>query len=211
MRLRFARHMVRATAGVAVMIAGSAHADLRPDMGPVAIGNIGQWFGPDDYPKEAMRARRQGRVIAALKLDATGAIVGCTIEQSSGTTILDTATCQIATAHLRFDPATDHQGHPTDSVYRLPVRWVLPDTVPQAVDVTAAPPPDTVVEIAFTYDAGGVLRSCHVDVAVTPGVTVDQCAAAVPGTPTPYRWRRNGRPVGATIVRRYSEHIIVAP
>lgn len=179
----------------------------------MATGNIGQWFGPDAYPPEAIRAARAGRVVAMLAVDATGMVTDCTIQVSSGTTVLDTTTCQIAMAHLRFDPATDHQGHPIAGTYLLPVRWVLPEDVtpPAPIDVTAGPPKDLIMEAEVAYDADGTILTCRSMVRDAPEHTPDPCINFKAGTPTPLRWVRNGQPVGATIVQRVTVHTVIAP
>jgi TonB family protein len=146
----------------------AALADQRPNMQPVPIGHIGQWFGPDNYPPDAVRSARQGRAVVTLQIDASGAVIGCSTFESSGTTILDTATCDIAMAHLRFDPATDAKGQPTAGTYRLPVRWVLPDTVVPAIDVTAGAPKDSLVEVELAFDSGGKILSCRSTVTDAP-------------------------------------------
>lgn len=201
-----------ALAAIALAAPATAQA-LRPDMKPAAIGGVGQWFGPNAYPPEAIRAGRAGRVVALLAVDATGAVTGCTVQVSSGTTALDTATCAIATAHLRFDPATDHDGHPVAGSYVLPVRWVLPPSAPPPpVDVTAGPPMDRVTEVEIAYDAEGNALSCHSMISGPPPASGDPCAGFKPGSGTPNtrRWLRNGRPVGVTVVHRVSEHVIPA-
>jgi TonB family protein len=90
-------------------------------------GNPGQFFGPDAYPPEAIRAEQQGRTVADLLIDATGTPIGCTIATSSGSRSLDAATCSIALGRVRFDPARDARGAAKQSHYRMPVRWVLPE------------------------------------------------------------------------------------
>lgn len=198
-----------AVGAIALPALAGAQTALRPDMAPVPIGNIAQWFGPDNYPKEAIRAGRQGRVVVALQLDAAGNVLSCSVDETSGTTNLDTATCEIAVAHLHFDPATDHQGRRIASVYKLPVRWVLPDTALPVIDVTAGPPKDSLVEVTISFDAGGVLLSCHSTVTDAPGQVADPCTNAKPGTQTKRRWQRGGQPVGATVTQRFSEHTTI--
>jgi TonB family protein len=214
-RYAVGRALLTATAIASPALAGEK-ANLRPNMGPVPIGSVAQWFGAGNYPPEAIRASRQGRVAALLAIDATGAVTGCTVQASSGTTVLDTATCEIATAHLRFDPATDDKGQPTASTYVLRVRWLLPgiDTPPPApVDVTAGPPIDRVIQIEIAYDANGVALSCHSMISGAPPAAGDPCAGFKPGTGTPStrRWLRNGQPVGVTVVLRTTEHVIPTP
>lgn len=113
-----------------------------PDMAAMPVGEIGQFFGSDNYPPAAIRAESQGRVVAALAIDPGGRVVSCAIESSSGSGVLDATTCAIATDRMIFDPATDHQGHAVAGQFRLPVRWVLPHNAPAVpVDATATTAP----------------------------------------------------------------------
>ena len=115
-------------AGLAMLVVPStspAHA-AGHEM-PVTIqGNPGEWFGPDAYPAEALKAGEQGQVIALLSVDPTGKVLSCTIE-SGASPSLNRATCDIALARAVFQPATNARGKPVLSTYRLPVRWILPD------------------------------------------------------------------------------------
>ena len=193
-------------AGIAAGQASSQ--SLHPDMRAAPIGDIGQWFGADSYPPDAIRASRQGRVVAALNVSASGDVTSCTIKQSSGTASLDIATCQIAADHLRFNAATDHQGRPVASIYPLSVHWALPEGVlTKAVDVSAGPPKDSVVEAELTFDAEGKLLSCRPLTIASPAQVVSPCQGAKIGAQTLRKWVRNGRPVGATVVQRFTEHV----
>lgn len=89
-------------------------------------GNPGQFFGPDAYPPAAQRAEAQGRVVARLTVGTDGRVSGCDVTTSSGNGDLDSATCRIAKARVRFTPAQDAGGNPITSSYTLPVRWQLP-------------------------------------------------------------------------------------
>ena len=99
---------------------------------PHVIGNPGVWFGPAAYPAAAIRAGEQGRTIATLQVDPSGTPVHCEVTTSSASAALDTATCEIALAHLRFTLAYDKSGAAKSFIYVLPVRWVLPESVPAA-------------------------------------------------------------------------------
>jgi TonB family protein len=85
----------------------------------IIMGNPVEWFGPDQYPIDAFKGQRQGRVVADISVDLTGVAKGCTIEVSSGTTSLDKATCDTALAHASFNSATDCNGKPITSIYKL--------------------------------------------------------------------------------------------
>ena len=89
-------------------------------------GNPGAFFGPDAYPAAAIRAEAQGRVVARLSVGTDGRVTDCSVTTSSGNGDLDSATCRIAKARVRFTPAKDAAGGAIASTYSLPVRWVLP-------------------------------------------------------------------------------------
>lgn len=99
---------------------------------PHIIGNPGALFGPDVYPAAAIRAHEQGRTVARLEIDTAGVPSHCEVRVSSGSGALDNKTCEIALAQLRFTPARDQHGTATASSYMLPVRWVLPQSIPTA-------------------------------------------------------------------------------
>ncbi len=126
-----ARSAMRAERGGDAPLMAPATAPALPPTDPARAssglrGNPGQFFGPDAYPAEAIRAGEQGRTVAALTIDAAGLPTACAVETSSGSRSLDSATCAIAMGRVRFDPARDEEGRPIASHYRLPVRWVLP-------------------------------------------------------------------------------------
>ena len=86
------------------------------------------WFGNADYPVEAIRKGEQGRVVARLSIDASGAPVRCTVAASSLSSSLDSTTCSILMKRARlFTPARDRNGVATVGEYTVPVRWVLPE------------------------------------------------------------------------------------
>jgi TonB family protein len=175
---------------------------------PAAIlGDPGEWFGPDQYPKDALRAERQGRVIADVLVSVSGAALGCTIEVSSGTTSLDKATCDIALAHATFNPARDDKGRPIVSTFRLPVNWTLPDEIPAVEAKTATLASAT--EVQVTADEGGMGVSCRTVSRV--GDVPDPCAYFKPGTRMARPYVRDGRPVGSTITFKTSSSITIDP
>jgi periplasmic protein TonB len=89
-------------------------------------GNLGQYFGRDNYPPSAIRDQAQGRVVAQLTIGADGRVSGCNVTSSSGNSALDDATCRGA-RRARFTPAQDDAGNPIQSNYTLPVVWRLED------------------------------------------------------------------------------------
>jgi len=90
-------------------------------------GNPAQYFGPDQYPPEAIRAGQQGRVVAIGTVGIDGRVTGCMVAVTSGSAILDQTTCTIMKSSMRYTPALDLSGKPIVSHTVLPVRWVLPE------------------------------------------------------------------------------------
>ena len=88
-------------------------------------GNPGALFGADSYPAEALQAGEQGRAIAIAVIDPKGAVATCTIAATSGSLILDGATCR-ALKRGRFSPGLDKDGKPITAHLIVPVRWSLP-------------------------------------------------------------------------------------
>jgi len=91
-----------------------------------AAGNPGDWFDQNSYPKEAIRAGAQGRVVVDIVIDERGVLSQCSVFVSAGNAALDQATCDLAMKKARFTPARDTTGRAISSKARLPVRWVLP-------------------------------------------------------------------------------------
>ena len=169
---------------------------------PTPQGDIGQWFGPDSYPAEALRNGEQGRVVATVRVDATGKVTGCEIAGSSGSTSLDARTCEIATTRMTLSPAKDRRGHALASIFTLPVRWVLPQTG-EPVDVATTPPPNVLMEVALTVAGDGKVERCVVQQAV-PLTPMDLCAQYPVGRRLNAGAFRNGKPVRSHVVQRYS-------
>ncbi|WP_294338964.1 energy transducer TonB [uncultured Sphingomonas sp.] len=114
---------------VAVALASLPPADGQTRGGKSAgvKGNPGEWFSPENYPPEARRRGIEGRVLALMKIDATGAVVDCIVTKSSGSSLLDEGTCSVVRTKGRFTPATDRRGRPIASDYPLAVKWALED------------------------------------------------------------------------------------
>lgn len=98
----------------------------RP-MSPHILGNA-------DYPAAAIRAGEEGLVAFTLTVDPSGRVTGCAITESSGSAVLDSATCGLLVRRSRFRPATDEGGRPVTGTFRSKVVWRLPAPPP--------PPPE---------------------------------------------------------------------
>ena len=180
----------------------------RAAMEPTLISSPAAWFGPDNYPRDAIRASRQGRVVAAIKVDARGVAVSCSIEVSSGTTSLDNATCNNALAHAAFDAATDQEGRRVEGIYHLSVRWVLPEPQVTVADVTKSDPEDTLIDYEVKIDADGRAISCTPTAVRMVTQVSPPCGQFSPGTQTQFRWKRKGHPVGARLIYHSTLHVV---
>jgi protein TonB len=68
------------------------------------LGNPGDWFPQDAYPKEARKENAQGNISVRLEIGATGRTIGCTVTESSGFSSLDEPTCRLAIKNARYKP-----------------------------------------------------------------------------------------------------------
>lgn len=107
-------------------------ASIAPSAGQVgtirarARTNLAALISPDDYPIEAIRKGEQGEVTFRLNVGSNGRVSGCAVTKSSGSAVLDAATCRLMAVRSRFSPARDQSGKPVEDVYTFLLRWVLP-------------------------------------------------------------------------------------
>ena len=69
-----------------------------------------------DYPRAAAEADITGMVSVRYVVDTRGRVPECEITHSSGSAILDDATCRVIMERFRFDPSRDGRGRPVNSV-----------------------------------------------------------------------------------------------
>lgn len=77
------------------------------------------------YPSRALRDAREGTVIAALVVDATGKGSDCKVLVSSWHEDLDSHACRNLTSWVRFDPAKGDDGEPATSAYTIRIPYVI--------------------------------------------------------------------------------------
>jgi protein TonB len=94
--------------------------------GPQERGTAQSYFSPDDYPAAARGSGAPGTVRFTLTIDPGGRVVGCAITQSSGSAVLDAATCRIIRRRARYIPAIDATGMPTSGTIEQEVVWKAP-------------------------------------------------------------------------------------
>src|SRR5438445_477642 len=70
------------------------------------------YFSPDDYPAAAIGTGSQGRVTVMLGLNVQGRVTSCQVLRSSGSSVLDMATCRILHSRASFAPSMDSNGNP---------------------------------------------------------------------------------------------------
>ena len=91
-----------------------------------ARGNLVSLFSTDDYPQSAIRNEEQGTTSVKLTIGPDGRVSDCSVTGSSGSTALDSATCNILRRRARFTPAKDQAGNPISDSYSQRIRWELP-------------------------------------------------------------------------------------
>lgn len=114
-------------AAVAVALPGAARAAGQAPGAPQAtpVGNPASWFPADAYPPQAKAAGMEGRTAFSLNIDDKGRITGCNITSSSGSTLLDSRTCELLVTNARFKPATNAQGQAVAGTWNSAMVWKL--------------------------------------------------------------------------------------
>lgn len=120
-------------------------------------GRIPAILSDDDYPVEAIRKREQGTVGFRLEILKTGAIASCSINDSSGSKLIDETTCRIMSERARFNPARDARGRAVADSFNSRIVWRLPDSPPGTPLETALRAIHNVWEVT----ADGRQRSCR--------------------------------------------------
>ena len=81
--------------------------------------------GPADYPLEAKRRKVSGRVKVRLEIDASGMLISCSINESSGSLDLDQGTCKFLATKGRFSSAKDVNGIPIKGSITKLFNWKI--------------------------------------------------------------------------------------
>lgn len=89
-------------------------------------GRRANWITTDDYPGSAQRAGDEGTTAISVQIDESGRVTSCSVTGSSGSSVLDDATCRLYQRRARFNPAKDPAGNPMATTYSDRVRWQLP-------------------------------------------------------------------------------------
>jgi periplasmic protein TonB len=105
----------------------SATPPLFTPTAPRPRGDQTRWVTQENYPTRAINLGHEGITRVRLSVATSGRVAGCEVITSSGSPMLDSATCEGLTRRARFDPATDTAGVVTSAPYVTSVRWELPD------------------------------------------------------------------------------------
>ena len=95
-------------------------------VGPVPRASIVSYISHEDYPADAARAGVEGLVQLRLDVSADGRVTGCTVTESSSSSLLDSTSCRLLVRRARFDPARDEAGRPTTGSYETRINWKAP-------------------------------------------------------------------------------------
>jgi TonB family protein len=100
----------------------------KPTLGrpPKPRNNPGLWVNTIDYPTRSLRDEEEGTSSFRLSVGPDGLVKACAITASSGSALLDAATCSNITRRARFEPALDIEGNPTVGSYSNRVAWRIP-------------------------------------------------------------------------------------
>lgn len=105
-----------------------AQSDVPPPPADRAAAGGGFYYtapriGAADYPRAALAAAEQGTVVLRAEIQPDGSISDCSVESSSGSAALDSASCPLFQARARFRGA----GRTVPMVVRVPISWRLGD------------------------------------------------------------------------------------
>jgi TonB family protein len=92
---------------------------------PLAFANLASYIRSKDYPKQAVRAGQQGTTAFVLLVGKEGRVPKCHVLETSGSALLDKATCSVLVERARFVPARDAAGKNVRSVTSARITWRL--------------------------------------------------------------------------------------
>jgi TonB family protein len=166
----------------AILLSVSAARDKsRP---AISLKPYSAWIEDTDYPGTAMREDQTGAVWFRIEVDAAGAVSRCSVIASSGSPVLDAATCRLLSQRARFRPALDAAGSPVPAHMVSAVSWRTAVTTPMQRTSWAR-----TAQIETT--AGGELATCAMtDSGAKAKGYYDLCDAPHLSTGGPHRFMR---------------------
>jgi protein TonB len=91
-----------------------------------AQANLASYIQDGDYPAQAMRRGEQGQVGFELDVSPRGRVEHCRVIQSSGSPLIDAATCRVMVSRARYVPARNADGSAAPDTVTGNIRWFLP-------------------------------------------------------------------------------------
>ena len=119
----------------------------------IATPQLYELFTTDDYPAAALRRGEHGTVGARMKIDASGAVIDCTIARSSGSALLDATTCAVIRARAHYSQLADQAAGAPVRTDRVRIKWVIPSD-------DRLPVIDGYARYTFEFVANGTLSNC---------------------------------------------------
>lgn len=96
---------------------------LRKPARPVR--RLASLLNDNDYPQSAVRANESGNSVVRMTVGPDGRVADCVTVASSGSNMLDSATCSLFARRARFSPALAADGRPTQDWHIARIRWRL--------------------------------------------------------------------------------------
>ena len=81
----------------------------------------------DDYPEAALDADQQGSATVGFTVSTDGRVADVQLVTSSGSAVLDEATCRIVAERFSYAPAKDRNMNPVPARKEQTITWRLPD------------------------------------------------------------------------------------
>lgn len=85
-----------------------------------------------DYPEEAAEAGIGGSVAVRFVVTVDGHVADCVVTGSSGSAVLDRATCPVLEKRYLYKPSRDGRGRPVASIIVMNFDWILEDVPAEA-------------------------------------------------------------------------------
>ena len=107
-----------------------------------------QWAGKiqQAYPAAALRNAEEGTVTMKIGIDPNGRVEGCEVTGSSGSPALDMGACEGMLLHALYEPARDARGRPVKSATSQSIRYILPKTSSEVLEVQKGVQPASLLD-----------------------------------------------------------------
>lgn len=169
----------------------AAPAPSAPKHRATPLVSPGSWLTDADYPREAMRSETEGVTGFRLEIDRAGIPQRCVITSSSGSAVLDNATCDKLMARARFTLPKDAKGRAVSDVYNGRITWRLPDQDAPG-QILSIP---YMIKVTFYVNQDGTTSDCTATLNdVEPGPP-EMCANMVLNRHFPVESDASGKPM----------------